>query len=246
MNLSKRLTAVCRMVTPGGAVCDVGCDHALTDIALISSGRSEFALASDVREGPLAGAARNIEAAGLSGKIKTVLADGVPPRVADLLPSDLPATLILTGMGGMLVTNILERAGGDLLAFDELVLSPQSDLGRVRNALGTFGFRIADEEMLKEDGKFYTLMRAVRGESRELSEEEALFGPVLISRAHPVLKEYLDFRLGILEGIEKQLSGGGRGPEDPRIQEVAAEKACIGRAMEEINRKGVGRNDSFL
>lgn len=231
MNLSKRLEAVCRMVTPGGAVCDVGCDHALTDISLVSAGRAVFALASDVREGPLAGAARNIEAAGLSGKIKTVLADGVPPHVADLLPSDLPATLILTGMGGMLVQGILERAGDDLLAFDELVLSPQSDLARVRNALGGFGFRIADEEMLKEDGKFYTLIKAVRGESGALTEEEALFGPVLISKGHPVLQEYLAWRLGILEGIAAQLASGGRGPEDARLQEVAAEKALIERAL---------------
>ncbi len=231
MNISKRLEAVCRMVTPGGAVCDVGCDHALTDIALLSGGASRFALASDVREGPLAGAARNIEAAGLSGKIRTVLADGVPPHVAGLLPADMPATLILTGMGGMLITNILERSGEDLRAFDELVLSPQSDLARVRKALGGFGYRITDEEMLKEDGKFYTLIKAVRGECIRLSEEEAMFGPVLISRGHPVLREYLSWRLGILEGIERQLAGGGRGPEDARIREVAAEKEIITRTM---------------
>ena len=90
IKLSKRLAAAVSLVPQGFAVCDVGCDHGYTSIALVERGISPCAAASDVRKGPLAAAAQNIETFGLSGKIKTVLADGVPKTIRELLPENVP------------------------------------------------------------------------------------------------------------------------------------------------------------
>ena len=128
IKLSKRLDAAVSLVPEGFAALDVGCDHGYTSIALLQSGKSPAAVASDVRKGPLAAAAANIETFGLSGKIKTVLADGIPENIAGLLPEDVPAALVITGMGGLLIRDILERAKERIIRFDAMVLSPQSDL----------------------------------------------------------------------------------------------------------------------
>lgn len=158
MNLSRRLMAAVDMVTEGFAVLDVGCDHAYTSIELVRK-KSPCAVASDVRTGPLKAAGEHIAEAGLPDKITTVLADGVPRNITSLLPENIPASLVITGMGGMLIIKILGEAGELLDRFDELVLSPQSDIYAVRKYLMERGYAFVDEAEILEDGKFYTLMK---------------------------------------------------------------------------------------
>ena len=67
----------------------------------------------------------------------------------------------------------------------------------VRAYLREIGFEIVDEDMIKESGKYYQIIKAVRGETKSIlcngirlmSEDE--FGPVLIRKKNPVLKEFL-------------------------------------------------------
>lgn len=78
--------------------------------------------------------------------------------------------------------------------FQELILQPQSDLPHFRHFLSEIGWEIVREEMIKEDGKFYPMMKAVRnktGKKIMYTEAEAWFRPLLLEKCHPVLKEYL-------------------------------------------------------
>jgi tRNA (adenine22-N1)-methyltransferase len=61
MQLSKRLSAVAELVTPGSRLADVGCDHGYISIALVKAGIIPSAIAMDVNEGPLMRARQNIE-----------------------------------------------------------------------------------------------------------------------------------------------------------------------------------------
>ena len=158
MNLSKRLMTAVNMVTEGFAVLDVGCDHAYTSIELVRR-KSPCAVASDVRPGPLKAAREHIAEAGLEDKVTTVLADGVPRNIIGLLPENIPASLVITGMGGMLIIKILSEAAELLERFDELILSPQSDIYAVRKYLAERSYVFIDEAEILEDGKFYTLMK---------------------------------------------------------------------------------------
>ena len=129
--LSERLETVIRMVTPGHAVLDVGCDHGFTAIRLVEDGISPCAVASDVREGPLAAARQHVAEAGLSEQIAVTLADGVPAGFAGITGTR-PVTVILAGMGGLLMTDILKAAFRRGNSFSELVLSPQRDAEALR------------------------------------------------------------------------------------------------------------------
>ena len=71
-----------------------------------------------------------------------------------------------------------------------MVLSPQSDHVQVRRFLFRNGFQIAQEKMLLEDGKFYTVMRAVPGRE-EMTEAGLTYGPRLLEQRDPVLAQYI-------------------------------------------------------
>ena len=80
----------------------------------------------------------------------------------------------------------------------EIVLQPQSELHLVRQFLTDTGFHIIQEDMVKDNGKFYPAMRVVWREEKaqSLSEEELWYGPLLLKEKHPILREYLENEKG--------------------------------------------------
>lgn len=156
IKLSDRLLMSARMVTPGSRVADIGCDHAHTDIWLVKEGIASSAIAMDVGEGPLSHARANVRLYSLEDRIEMRLSDGLTA----LKPGEAD-TIIIAGMGGTLTTLILQAGIQAARAAGELILQPQSDVWMVRRFLRRHGFRIVEEEMCIEDGKFYGSMKAV-------------------------------------------------------------------------------------
>ena len=152
--LSKRLQAVASMVTVGNRVCDVGCDHGFVPIYLVRQGVSPFVLAMDVRSGPLSAAREHIAEHGLDEKIETRMSDGL--HNYNIGEAD---TLICAGMGGRLMMRILSEDKNKTKSFRELILQPQSEIEQFRVCLREQGYRITEENMIEEDGKFYPVMR---------------------------------------------------------------------------------------
>ena len=74
---------------------------------------------------------------------------------------------MIAGMGGPLMERILKDGAKVREGFQELILQPQSDLPHFRHFLSEIGWEIVREEMIKEDGKFYPMMKAVRNNSGE-------------------------------------------------------------------------------
>lgn len=88
--------------------------------------------------------------------------------------------------------------------------------------------------MIKEDGKFYPMMKAVRnnsGEKTVYTEEEAWFGPLLLKKCHPVLKEYLIREEMIRKKILAGLSGAESVSAKTRLAEVKEEMELIHTAL---------------
>ncbi len=237
MSLSKRLTAICRMVPAGCVPADIGTDHAAVPIELLRSGKCTRALACDVLEGPLSAARENIARAGLSDRIGVWLSDGF-----QALPEGAYDAAVICGMGGQTIRRILEGRPADRRLLKTLVLSPQSEREELRAYLRAEGFRIEAEDLILEEGKFYPVIRAVPAEEPPEPADAApdpltqraldRFGPCLIRGAHPLLPEYLDRRErvmnGIAEGLEKAASGEDAGPR------AAARRAEIGAELELI------------
>lgn len=194
MELSVRLQAVADMVSKGRRVADIGCDHGYVSIYLYRQRQCERVIAMDVKKGPLERAKTNIERYGLSDYIDVRLSDGTEalnPGEAD--------TLLMSGMGGRLTIRILEEGFVRLGRFEELVLQPQSELFLVRAFLRRQGIQIVDEQMVIDDGKFYTIIKAQpqdrddvegqKGAYRQIVQD--YFGPVLLKKRPEAFLLYL-------------------------------------------------------
>lgn len=203
MQLSRRLQAVADLVTQGMRVADVGCDHAYTSIYLADWGISPQVIAMDVNQGPVDKAKENVKRYGCADRIEVRKSDGLEK----LKPGEVDAILI-GGMGGALTIEILNKRPDILKEIKELILQPQSEICKVRNMLMDSGFLIIKENMVLEDGKYYMMMKAVQQtsvvnkEDYILTKQEHLYyGRLLLESKHPILKEYLNWELGICEEV---------------------------------------------
>lgn len=207
VTLSKRLDAVIGSVTPENRFVDVGTDHGFVPIALVQRGICPGGLAMDVRPGPLERARVHIREYSLEDRIGIRLSDGfgaMAPGEAD--------TGILAGMGGSLMIRILQEGREQVQSLRELILSPQSDIREVRRYIRSCGFGTPREQMLCEDGKFYTVMQVqIKGSvlpCRDgFQDAEDLYGGDLLRKKDPVLLAFLKKEQEKKSRVLEKLSG---------------------------------------
>ena len=228
MKLSKRLRAVADLLSDGLVVADIGTDHGYIPIFLVESGKSPRAIAMDINKGPLLRAEAHIREHGLEKQIFTRLSDGMQA----LEPGECEAA-VLAGMGGGLVIKILEEGAFVRESMREWILQPQSEIAKVRQYLCENGYRIAEEDMVEEDGKFYPIMRVIKGEAPEYHNIELRYGKLLLEEKHPVLLTYLHKEIKTKEQIIKHLDSGEGNRE--RIcelqQELVEARAALLRCL---------------
>ncbi len=174
MDLSIRLKKLAELADQS-VIADIGCDHALVCIEIVSKHRAKKAYACDLRSDPLKQARINIEKAGLSDQIFIRQQNGL-----EGLPEDVEEILI-AGMGGKLMMEILS-SHPPKEAVNTLLLSPHKDAPALRRWLSENGWKIIEEHIV-EDGHFYPIIKAVRvrkDEKMVLSEKEQEFGVKVI------------------------------------------------------------------
>lgn len=221
MKLSNRLKTIASFVPEGSKVADIGTDHGYIPIHLVQEGKAKHAIAMDVRTGPLMRAKSHIAEAGLADVIEVRLSDGLLK-----LNKDEADCVVIAGMGGELMIHILEE-GKNL--WDNIpcwVLSPQSELQKMRRFLVEQAFFVEQETMIKEDGKYYVVMRAVRTTSVSVDDGREVsyrYGKSLLESKDPVLTEYLEDEAYQLEEIRKGLSNGETESAKSRMRELETE-----------------------
>ena len=191
--LSRRLAAVADLVPPGARVADIGSDHALLPAWLVSSGKSSFAVAGEVRDGPLKASAARIEADGLQDVVSVRKGDGL----AVVAPGEVDC-VVIAGMGGALIASILDagEAAGKLHGVRTLVLQPNVGEDIVRRWLLDHGWHLASERIVEEDGRWYEIL-----EARSLKDADrlnaALYDPSFLGLDRPAERlEALLIRMG--------------------------------------------------
>lgn len=229
MKLSKRLEMVASFVQEGSNLADVGTDHGYIPIALVSKGVVKSAIAMDVRKGPLERAKEHIFRHRLEDRIETRLSDGV----MQLNKGEADA-VVIAGMGGELVIHILEEGRHLWEDIGQWVLSPQSELDKVRHYLKDSGFLITKESMIFEEGKYYTVMNVIRGEMEEMTPAGYLYGKCLIRDKNPSLKAFLEKERAQLEKILEQLYGQESQASRERTKALKEQLRWIEEAQDEM------------
>jgi tRNA (adenine22-N1)-methyltransferase len=110
-------------------------------------------IAADIGENPLKNAAKNIEAAGVSG-IDLRLCDGL----SGIKPHEVD-TVIIAGIGGEVIANIIKN-GANVTAREgiSLILQPTTSPEILREFLYNNGYAIEAETPVFENDKIYSVM----------------------------------------------------------------------------------------
>lgn len=202
MNL--RLNSLAAMVDNGDRIADIGTDHAYLPIELIKSGKITYAIASDIAKGPLDNAKKDVQEASLENQIDIRLGAGL----STVSVQDQIDTVIIAGMGGKLITQILDDAWQNKLRFKSLVLEPNVGECGVRKWLTEHSYKITAEQIIAESGHIYELIKAIKSQKKSnLSATELYFGPFLLREKNNIFKQkwhgQLKYHQSLLTNLNK-------------------------------------------
>ncbi len=151
---------------------DVAADHCYISLLALESKKVDFVIASDLNEAPLDTGKANIKEYGYDGKIETRLGSGI-----ETIKSGEVDTIIIAGIGGTLMLNLLKKEESKLSSFKQLILQPQNEELEVKKYVHSIGYKIKDESYILEKGMRYIILNCVKGiEEVPYTEEEYLIG----------------------------------------------------------------------
>ena len=203
IKIDDRLMAICTMVGRCSVLLDIGSDHAYVPVWLFQNGRIERAVISDVNEGPVQAARRNIENFGFYDRCEFIVSDGF--ENTDVKDVD---TACICGMGGELISDIIENNLDRAKSVSTLILQPMNSVSTVRKCLYRNGFSITGEDLVRDGSRFYTVIRAVpEREDREFDEIFFEIGYFLFEHGHENYAEYLDYIIAKHETIIRNCRG---------------------------------------
>ena len=156
VKLPPRLQMLADMVRRGSAVADIGTDHGYLPLYLVQKGIAKRVIASDVRLKPLENAKKNLEPFCAEGLAEVRLSDGL-----DAFERGEVQDIILAGMGGDLIVNILARTEWIKDNGVRLIIQPMTRPETVRAFLCSYGFKILFESACTEAQRAYIAMCAV-------------------------------------------------------------------------------------
>ena len=230
IRISDRLRIVAHMCDKGAVVADIGTDHGYLPIYLVQEGIAPSAIAMDLRKGPLEKAKKHICDNCLEDRIQTRLSDGL-----EKLSKNEADIITICGMGGRLIADIVTKGKDVITQNTILVVSPQSEVGEFRHFLVSQGFEIEDEQMLKEDGKYYFVIKCRKSEESvcsEFSETQYQYGWKLLDSKDKTLYEYLIKEKETNEGISNSIKKDESNPTVKlRLQQLSQKNNIIMKAL---------------
>ena len=200
-NVSERILSIIEEIQHK-TIADIGTDHGYIPIYACMWGSVSKAVACDIRPGPLAVAKKNIAAYNLIDKVQTRLGNGL----SSVSPKEVEC-VIIAGMGGDSIINILS-GGKDVVAnLKQLVLSPQSNVAKVRYFLHSAGWKITNEKIVCETDKFYNIITSVQGSEPVYTKGEYAVGKILLQKMEPHFLNYARTQVECYERIKAKATG---------------------------------------
>ncbi|MFA9558759.1 tRNA (adenine(22)-N(1))-methyltransferase TrmK [Evansella sp. AB-rgal1] len=223
LQLSRRLEKVASFVKKGSSVADIGSDHAYLPVYLVKHGIVKQAVAGEVNRGPLHAAETQIRKNNLQEQIKAKLGNGLA-----VIDNENVDTVTIAGMGGPLITKILEEGKHNLDSVQRLILQPNVAAHPIRSWLIEHGWELLDEAIMEEDGHIYEILVAERGNTMASYshdvEKEIWLGPFLLREKNVSFLLKWQRELEQLRKINQQLHSGTITNELRKKQEEVQKK----------------------
>jgi len=206
--LTPRLQTVLSKVS-GKTAADIGTDHAYIPIELLKQGRITRAIACDINEGPLKIAAENVKNNNLSDKIELRLANGISK-----LEYEEVETVIIAGMGGVLISEILDSEEAKSHSYKEFVLQPMNSQSELRKYLSEHNFKVLEEDIAVEGFKVYNILVVCTGSGDKYTEFESHIPPCLAGHKYfdrlveKKKREFTKILTGLKKASDKKYDAG--------------------------------------
>lgn len=156
MKLTPRLKYISELVSDGKKIADIGTDHGYIPISLLLDKKISFAILSDINRGPLNNAKKEVTKNNVQNYVDLRLGSGM-----ETLRDGEVDQVIIAGMGGILISDIIEKKIELSKNLDKLILQLMQAPEELRRYLSKNGFKIIDEHFVREDHRIYEIIEAV-------------------------------------------------------------------------------------
>ncbi len=209
--LSPRLYTAAHMADPSLKTVDIGTDHAYLPAYLVSFLNAGKILACDIGEKPLKNALNTLKTYGLEDKIELRLSDGLKN-----VSPDEAEQIIICGMGGTLIRDILLAAEWVKKPGMRLILQPMTHSEDVRQFLCENGFEIREERCIEDAGRVYCCICAVyTGVYEAFSPGYYYFGTLL--NTDGIARTYIKKQVSRVKKRADSLEAADRFPEEQKL-----------------------------
>ncbi|MDC3413365.1 class I SAM-dependent methyltransferase [Aquibacillus sp. 3ASR75-11] len=187
--LSKRLRVVASFLPKQAVFADIGSDHAYLPCFICKNDKTARAIAGEINEGPYESAKKQVKALQLECQVSVRKGDGL-----DVIYPNEVQQLVIAGMGGTLITSILEKGKQKLNRVDTIITQPNVDARSIRIWFLHNGYLLTDEQIIEEDGHIYEVLIGKKGDGKTVYQNEQvkkqlLMGPYLIQENSATFKK---------------------------------------------------------
>ena len=212
MKLTDRLLKIASLVDNGKRIADIGTDHGYIPVYLLNQNKIQYAILGDVNKGPLENARKEVTRNKLQDKVDLRLGSGI-----EVLKENEVDEIIIAGMGGMLINNLLKANEKVAHTTEKLILQPMQAPEELRMFLYQNGYKILDEHLVREEHRLYEII-VCKYEGLEPQEIDPIYyeiGLKLIQNNDPLLNYFIENKIRINQNVLKKLEGKeGQGIED--------------------------------
>ncbi len=191
--LDNRLNAIYNMLGDVKSVCDIGADHGKLALRLAKSGVK--VIATDI----------SVPSLDKTKELITLHDAEVSCRVGNGLEVVLPyeaEACVMAGMGQNTIINIIKAGREVVYALKYIIVQPMNGEYDLRSFLSEEGFKITNEQIEKEGGRLYCIIKAEPSGGNALSEVQKHFGPcVLEDLDDKFIAQYVAKNKEVLQGI---------------------------------------------
>ncbi len=221
-----RLECIKSMVSKCSVVADIGTDHGYVAEMLLKDSICQKVIATDLNEGPLSRAVEHLTSIDLADKCNFRLGSGLT-----VLNEGEADAVIIAGMGGELISDIIETSKNIAIHTKELILQPMTTADKLRRYLFKNNFKILDENIVKEFHHYYFVIKAVPGTVEKDDEFYYEFSKILIEKKETLMHEYMNKALNINENIIRNLEKNNNSDYNKKIEALINKNKRIRELM---------------
>jgi len=220
VKISERLQKLASYVGKGEKIADIGTDHGFLPIDLWMRGISPHVILSDINSGPLEKAKANIKTHCPDNVFDIRLGSGL-----ETIENGEVDTIIIAGMGGLLIAAILEADLEKTRSFKKYIFQPRNAQDKLRGWLLENGFSIMDEALVREGKDICEIIVAEPSAYKasgntELNNLNLEVSPLLFEKKDPLLNEFIENKIRIEKRIIEDISMAWNEKNNEKLKET--------------------------